>query len=169
MTTADTAIYRLASECPLCGGPLRLCRNRQDESLFLGCSAYPACHFAEAYDVVLQETLAALATKPKQRQRKQRGKSSTLIERQLAATRHQLVTLQEEHRALQRRYATTLSAYRALRAKCDGMDQEALLRRIKTLLLTCHPDRWGGDNPVATELTKGLLALRDDIRGHELW
>lgn len=41
---------RLASTCPLCAAPLRLRRRRDDEGLFLGCSRYPSCRFAEDFD-----------------------------------------------------------------------------------------------------------------------
>ena len=41
---------RLASDCPLCAAPLRLRRRREDDGLFLGCSQYPRCRFAEDFD-----------------------------------------------------------------------------------------------------------------------
>lgn len=34
---------------------------------------------------------------------------------------------------------------------------------LKTVLALCHPDKWG-DHPIATEMTKQLLALRDQRR-----
>ena len=44
-----TAI-RISAACPLCRGALRLRRRREDAGLFLGCSSYPRCTWAEDYD-----------------------------------------------------------------------------------------------------------------------
>lgn len=42
---------RLAVECPSCGAALRLRRRRDDAGLFLGCSRWPGCTWAEDYDL----------------------------------------------------------------------------------------------------------------------
>ena len=46
--------YRLAADCPHCGAPLVLRRNRQTGALFTGCSAYPGCAFTEPHDARVQ-------------------------------------------------------------------------------------------------------------------
>ena len=51
--TATGRAFRLATECPKCGEPLRVRRRRDDGGEFLGCSAYPRCAHAEEYDPFL--------------------------------------------------------------------------------------------------------------------
>jgi ssDNA-binding Zn-finger/Zn-ribbon topoisomerase 1 len=60
--------WRLANDCPDCGAPLRLRRNRREKNLFVGCSDYPRCRFTEDHDERegelldrIQELEAALA------------------------------------------------------------------------------------------------------------
>ena len=48
--TPDGRAFRLSAACPKCGAPLRLRRRRADGGEFLGCTAFPACAFAEEYD-----------------------------------------------------------------------------------------------------------------------
>jgi ssDNA-binding Zn-finger/Zn-ribbon topoisomerase 1 len=50
MSTDYPNPIRLARDCPLCRAPLRLRRRREDAGLFLGCSQYPRCTFAEDFD-----------------------------------------------------------------------------------------------------------------------
>ena len=45
-----------------------------------------------------------------------------------------------------------------------GIDPELLLGRLKELIAQIHPDRFGGSNAVATEATKLVLQLRDDVK-----
>ena len=52
-------IYRLSADCPDCGAPLTLRRNRRTGEHFLGCSDYPHCDFTEPYMLVLQDLAAA--------------------------------------------------------------------------------------------------------------
>ena len=54
--------YRLASDCPLCGKPLRLRRNRSDGNKFWGCTGYPACRFTEDYEARSTELITEIAT-----------------------------------------------------------------------------------------------------------
>ena len=59
---------RLTSECPMCGDPLVARKNRREGTLFLGCSAYPACRFTEevipALEQVLSQTKNQTAASP---------------------------------------------------------------------------------------------------------
>lgn len=48
-------IYTTTAKCPDCGEALRLRRNRESGSLFLGCSGYPSCRHSEPYDEVLHD------------------------------------------------------------------------------------------------------------------
>lgn len=52
--------WRLARECPDCGRELKLRRNRTERSLFVGCSDFPRCRFAESYDEREAELLERL-------------------------------------------------------------------------------------------------------------
>ena len=45
----------LVAECPDCGSRLRIRRRRSDRSRFLGCSAWPGCHFTADYDHALED------------------------------------------------------------------------------------------------------------------
>jgi len=47
--------YRLSTECPRCGEPLTVRKNRRDGTLFLGCDGYPSCRFTEELVPALEE------------------------------------------------------------------------------------------------------------------
>lgn len=49
-----TEPFRLAADCPLCRAPLALRKNRRTLELFVSCTAYPGCRFAEAHDPRVQ-------------------------------------------------------------------------------------------------------------------
>jgi len=53
------AHYRIATDCPICGAPLAVKHTRQTGALFLGCTGYPNCRFAEDYDTALQSIIAS--------------------------------------------------------------------------------------------------------------
>lgn len=55
--TIPSLIYHISSNCPECGSTLRLKTARNTGEYFLGCSSYPACHFAENYDKAFNETI----------------------------------------------------------------------------------------------------------------
>jgi ssDNA-binding Zn-finger/Zn-ribbon topoisomerase 1 len=44
--------WRISANCPLCSSPLRLRANRRDGDLFVGCSGFPRCRFAEPFDAM---------------------------------------------------------------------------------------------------------------------
>ena len=44
------SIYSITAECPECGSPLKLRRNREAGNQFLGCSGYPECKHTEEYE-----------------------------------------------------------------------------------------------------------------------
>ena len=51
--------YRIATDCPICGASLAVKHTRQTGALFLGCTGYPNCRFAEDYDAALQSIIAS--------------------------------------------------------------------------------------------------------------
>lgn len=52
--------WRLATDCPRCGGTLRLRRRRADGGQFLGCARYPTCPHTEDYDPYVAALAAQL-------------------------------------------------------------------------------------------------------------
>jgi hypothetical protein len=64
----------------------------------------------------------------------------------------------------------------ALERECAGLRAEMqrlqapappvamLVRELTRLIGVCHPDRWGGESRVATQLTQALLALRERLQ-----
>ena len=61
MTEAYPNPIRLATVCPRCDAPLLLRRRRADDGLFLGCSQFPHCKFAEGFDHVTAALLGRIA------------------------------------------------------------------------------------------------------------
>lgn len=46
---------RLATDCPACGGFLRVGRRRSDGGEFLGCSNYPRCKYVEPISAAVEQ------------------------------------------------------------------------------------------------------------------
>ncbi len=71
--TPEGRAWRIATDCPKCGSPLRLRRRRDDGGEFLGCTSYPRCAHAEEYDPFLSAMMEQIEA----------------LERDLAAARRQ--------------------------------------------------------------------------------
>jgi ssDNA-binding Zn-finger/Zn-ribbon topoisomerase 1 len=53
-------MYRISGDCPVCGDHLVTRTNRTEGNKFVGCSAWPECHFTTQYDRALDEIMLQL-------------------------------------------------------------------------------------------------------------
>jgi hypothetical protein len=131
------AAYRLAADCPCCGGPLVLRQNRRSGAFFTGCSAYPRCAFREPHDPRVQ-TLSTGVAQAIQTLATQVTQAQTAAQRQVAQAQ--------------------ADAQRQVAAERAMLD-----RTVRQLIALAHPDRWP-DTPLAHELTVALVALRATLQ-----
>jgi hypothetical protein len=123
--------------------------NRASGRPFWGCPAYPRCRGT----VPVDDSDPPLDHRP--------GPAGT----ELATLQQQLRQVTRERDTLQVGYEQLLAEVRHLRRQKRPLPDTAFLVRELTRLLTvCHPDRWGGDSPVATALTQALLTVRERLQ-----
>lgn len=134
--SADAApVFRLQADCPWCQEPLVLKRRRADGKPFLSCSDYPQCDFTEDYHPELLHY----------------ARSNDHTVAQLREALRQVTAERDDLRRLQQA------------PPASSAERQMLGKMLTQLLTICHPDRWQ-DSPVATEITKHLIAVRDRLK-----
>lgn len=110
-------------------------RRRADGKPFLSCSSYPDCDFTEDYHPELLSYV--------------RSNDHTVA--QLREALRQVTAERDDLRRLQQAPPTS------------SAERQMLVKDLTRLLAVCHPDRWQ-DSPVATEISKQLIAIRDRLK-----